>query len=127
MKLYYDVNHHANCNTNSQSGDVDNCVIYVSDKGSEGCFEIILKHRQVVFGHTAQYNCQSVLCKRIGLILFRTKNKPALRYGEIIYKQGDLLMTESGFLSMEILLTGLIQELLPEEVNAWFLSGFPSL
>ena len=49
MKLYYDVNHQANGNTNSQSGDVDDCVIPVSDQGSEGCLEIILKHRQVVF------------------------------------------------------------------------------
>jgi hypothetical protein len=43
MKLYYDVNHQAYGNTNSQSGDIDDCVIPVSDQVPEGCF--VQSHR----------------------------------------------------------------------------------
>jgi len=35
LKLYYDKDHHTNCNPNSQTGDVDNGVIPVSDQISE--------------------------------------------------------------------------------------------
>jgi hypothetical protein len=45
LKLYNDKDHHTNGNTNSQSGDVDNSVIPVTDQTSEGGFEIVFKHR----------------------------------------------------------------------------------
>jgi hypothetical protein len=49
LKLYYDKDHHANGNTNSQSGYIYNSVNPVSDQVSECGFEIIFKHKQVVF------------------------------------------------------------------------------
>lgn len=77
---------------------------------------------------TQRSEIASLFCVRGSVIfLFRIKNKPARRQGEIIYKQRDLLMTESGFLSMGIFRTRSIQEPLPGMVNAWFLSGSPSL
>ena len=45
LKLYNDKDHHTNGNTNSQSGDVDNSVIPVTDQTSECGFEIIFKHK----------------------------------------------------------------------------------
>jgi hypothetical protein len=44
MKLYNDKDHHANGNTNSHSGDVDNRVIPVTDQTSESGFKIIADH-----------------------------------------------------------------------------------
>jgi len=42
--LYNDKDHHTNGNTNSQSGDVDDRVIPVTDQSSECGFEIIFEH-----------------------------------------------------------------------------------
>jgi hypothetical protein len=47
--LYNDKDHHTNGNTNSQSGDVDNSVILVTDQTSECGFEIIFKHGYFLF------------------------------------------------------------------------------
>ena len=44
LKLYNDKDHHTNGNTNSQSGDVDNRVILITDQTSECGFEIVFKH-----------------------------------------------------------------------------------
>ena len=44
LKLYNDKDHHTHGNTNSQSGDVDNSVILVTDQTSECGFEIVFKH-----------------------------------------------------------------------------------
>jgi hypothetical protein len=45
LKLYNDKDHHANGNTNSQSGNVDNSIIPVTDQASESSFEIVFKHK----------------------------------------------------------------------------------
>lgn len=44
LKLYNDKDHHTNGNTSSQSRDVDNSVIPVTNQASECGFEIIIKH-----------------------------------------------------------------------------------
>jgi hypothetical protein len=44
LKLYNDKDHHTNGNTNSHSGDVDNCVTPVTDQTSESGFKIIPDH-----------------------------------------------------------------------------------
>jgi len=44
LKLYNDKDHHANCDTNSEAGDVDNSVISITDQAPECGFEIVFKH-----------------------------------------------------------------------------------
>jgi hypothetical protein len=75
LKLYYDKDHHTNGNTNSQTGNVDNSVIPVSDQTSECGFEIIFKHKQVVlsFKSIIKMPVYSVLAEHVCPELFRQK------------------------------------------------------
>ena len=45
LKLYNDKDHHTNGNTNSQSGDVNNSIIPVTDQTPPCGFEIISEHK----------------------------------------------------------------------------------
>jgi hypothetical protein len=44
LKLYNDKDHHANGDTNSQPGDVNNSVIPLAGQTPEGGFEIVFDH-----------------------------------------------------------------------------------
>jgi len=82
LKLYNDKDHHANGNTNSKAGNVDDGVIPVTDQTSKCGFEIIFKHER------------DLSCKFYSLFTIRQSQRSQTLYracNHCFYLPGNLL------------------------------------